>query len=142
MLENATLEIDYHNEKTFIIAGGQGEGTARLIATALDTVRMGVSPFGRVEDFVEMSNVNDTASLQDDADSGLYNGRPLITFTGDLIETPALTRGIQFDLGDLLTAEDPQTHQQYDVRLDRVTESMSSGQRSTQIALRNILAVT
>jgi len=48
VLENATLEIDYHNEKTFIIAGGQGEGTARLIATALDTVRMGVSPFGRL----------------------------------------------------------------------------------------------
>lgn len=141
-LENATLEIDYHNEKTFIVAGGQGEGTARLIATALDTVRMGVSPFGRVEDFADMSNVNDATSLQDDADSALYNGRPLITFTGDLIETPALTRGIQFDLGDLLTAEDPQTHQQYDVRLDRITESMSSIGRKTQIALRNILAVT
>lgn len=142
VLENATLEIDYHNEKTFVIAGGQGEGTERMIATAPDTVRMGVSPFGRVEDFLDMSNVNDSASLQDDADYGLYHGRPLITFTGDLIETPALTRGIQFDLGDLLTAEDPQTHQQFDVRLDRITESMDTNGRKTQVALRNILAIT
>jgi ReqiPepy6 Gp37-like protein len=142
VLENAQLEIDYHNEKTFVIAGGQGEGTERLIATAADTTRMGLSPFGRVEDFADMSNVNDTTSLQDDADSSLYYGRPLITFTGDLIETPALTRGIQFDLGDLVTAEDPQTHQQYDVRLDRVSESMDSSGRKTEVALRNILAVT
>jgi hypothetical protein len=52
-----------------------------------------------------------------------------------LIETPALTRGIQFDLGDMVTAEDPQTNQQYDVRLDMITES-SSG--PTRIALRSV----
>ena len=141
VLENAQLEIDYHDEKTFAVAGGQGEGTARLIATSADTTRMGVSPFGRVEDFLDMSNVNSTASLQDDADMGLYHARPVITFTGDLVETPALTRGIQFDLGDLLTAEDPQTHQQYDVRLDRITESMNASGRKTEVALRNIQAV-
>ena len=126
VLENAQLEIDWHNEKTFIVAGGQGEGTQRLIATALDTTRMGVSPFGRIEDFADMSNVADSTSLQDDADADLRYGRPSITFTGDLIETPALTRGIQFDMGDMLTAEDPQTNQQYDVRLDVITESMDS----------------
>jgi ReqiPepy6 Gp37-like protein len=135
VLENAQLEIDWHNEKTFVVAGGQGEGTARLIATAVDTTRMGMSPFGRIEDFVDMSNVNDAASLQDDADSGLRYGRPVITFTGDLIETPALTRGIQFDLGDMVTAEDPQTRQQYDVRLDRVTVSSNA---PTRIALRSV----
>lgn len=135
VLENAELTIDYHEEATFIVAGGQGEGAARLIATALDTTRMGVSPFGRIERFADMSNIADATSLQDDADAGLRNGRPIITFTGDLIETPALTRGIHFDLGDMLTAEDPQTHQQYDVRLDRITEQ--SG-KSSQIALRSV----
>lgn len=134
VLENAQLEIDWHNEKTFTIAGGQGEGAERLITTAVDVTRMGVSPFGRVEDFLDMSNVDNTTSLQDDADSGLWQGRPLITFTGDLIETPALTRGIQFDLGDLVTCEDPQTHQQYDVRLDMVSESK---EQSSRIALRS-----
>ena len=135
VLENAQLEIDWRNEKTFVVAGGQGEGTQRLIATALDTTRMGVSPFGRIEGFVDMSNVADSASLQDDADAGVRYGRPVVTFTGDLIETPALTRGIQFDLGDMVTAEDPQTRMQYDVRLDRVSES--SG-KPADIALRSV----
>lgn len=135
VLEHAELTIDYHDEKTFVVAGGQGEGTARLIATALDTTRMAVSPFGRIETFADMSNVADSASLQDDADATLRYGRPVITFTGDLVQTPALTRGIQFDLGDMLTAEDPQTHQQYDVRLDMVHES-SSG--AAKIALRSV----
>jgi hypothetical protein len=138
VLENATLEIDYRDEKTFVVAGGQGEGTQRLIATALDTGRMGASPFGRIEKFADMSNVADSAALQDDADADLRYGRPVITFTGDLIETPALTRGIQFDLGDQVTAEDPQTRQQYDVRLDRVSESMDSNGRKTTIALRSV----
>lgn len=138
VLENAQLEIDYHNEKTFVVAGGQGEGTQRLIATALDTARMGVSPFGRIEDFADMSNVSSSTYLQDDADAGLRYGRPVISFTGDLIETPALTRSIQFDLGDILTAEDPQTRQQYDVRLDMVHESGDSSGRKTQISLRSV----
>jgi hypothetical protein len=138
VLENAELTIDYSNEKTFIVAGGQGEGTDRLIATALDTTRMAVSPFGRIETFADMSNVADSASLQDDADATLRSGRPVITFTGELVETPALTRGIQFDLGDMLTAEDPQTHQQYDVRLDVITESMNAQGRTTKIALRSV----
>ena len=138
VLENAQLEIDWRNEKTFVVAGGQGEGTARLIATAIDTTRMGQSPFGRNEDFLDMSNVNDATELQDDADTGLRYGRPVIMFTGDLIETPALTRGIQFDLGDMATAEDPQTRQQYDVRLDMVHESMDSSGRKTRIALRSV----
>jgi hypothetical protein len=99
---------------------------------------MAVSPFGRIETFADMSNVADSASLQDDADATLRSGRPVITFTGDLVETPALTRGIQFDLGDMLTAEDPQTHQQYDVRLDVVTESMNAQGRTTKIALRSV----
>jgi hypothetical protein len=138
VLENAQLEINYHDEKTFIVAGGQGEGTARLIATAPDTTRMGASPFGRIESFADMSNVADATQLQDDADAALRYGRPVVTFTGDLVETPALTRGIQFDLGDMVTAEDPQTNQQYDVRLDMVSESMNEQGRKTTIALRSV----
>lgn len=138
VLENAQLEIDWHGERTFVVAGGQGEGTARMIATALDTTRMGISPFGRIETFVDMANVADSASLQDDADAELRYDRPVITFTGDLIETPALTRGIHFDLGDIVTAEDPQTRTQYDVRLDVVTETGDSNGRKSQIKLRSV----
>lgn len=137
-LENAHLVIDYTNEVTFVIAGGQGEGTARLIATQSDSTRMGVSPFGRIEKFYDMANVADSTSLQDDADAGVRNGRPVTLFTGDLVETPALIRGIHYDLGDMLTAEHPRTRQQFDVRLDVIRETIDTGGRKVQCGLRSV----
>lgn len=137
-LEQAAVELNYQDEVTFADAGGQGEGVARLIATSLDATRMGVSPFGRIERFFDMANVADSAQLQDDADAGLRNGRPMLLFTGDLIETPALTRGIQYDLGDMATAEDPRTSQQFDVRIDVVRETITPAGRQTQCGLRSV----
>jgi ReqiPepy6 Gp37-like protein len=137
-LKNAHLIFDYTNEVTFAVAGGQGEGTLRLIATTADTVRMGESPFGRIERFYDMSNVPDATSLQDDADAGVRNGRPVILFTGDLTETFSETRGITYDLGDMLTAEHPRTQQQFDVRLDVIHETISSEGRRTQCGLRSV----
>jgi ReqiPepy6 Gp37-like protein len=125
-LQNAALTTDYQNEVTFAIAGGQGEGTLRLIATTADTARMGVSPFGRIEQFVDMSNVANTTTLQDDADAAVRDGRPVILFTGTQIDTPAATRGIHYDLGDILTAEDPRSADQFDVRLDMIHEHIDS----------------
>lgn len=137
-LENAQLTIDYQDEATFIIAAGQGEGTARLVSTASDSARMGVSPFGRIEDFRDMSNVGDLTSLQDDADAALRNARPVITFEGDLIETPATTRGIHFDLGDIVVAEDPRTRTRYDVRIDVIQETIGDGGHTSKVALRSV----
>lgn len=137
-LENAELTIDYTDEATWISAGGVGEQSARLIATALDATRMGSSPFGRKERFVDMANVADATQLADEADAALWAGRPVITFTGDLIETPATTRGIHFDLGDIVTAEDPRTRQQFDVRVDVVRETIQDGQRRVAIGLRSV----
>lgn len=137
-LENAKLAISYRDEATFTDAGGSGEKAQRLIATALDATRMGISPFGRRERFIDMSNVSDSAQLQDEADAGLWAGRPSIVFTGNLIETPATTRGIHFDLGDMLTAEHPRTNQQFDVRLDVVRETIDSGGRRVEVGLRSV----
>lgn len=136
-LENARLVVDWTEEVTFAIAGGQGEGTNRLIAAASDAARMGESPFGRIEDFVDMSNVADATQLQDDADAAVRNGRARITFTGRLVDTPKTTRGIHYDLGDIVTAEFE--GQQFDVRLD-VIQMQLSGKKITQnVQLRSVL---
>lgn len=135
-LENATLLIDYHDEVTFAIAGGSGEKSERLIATTMDTTRAATSPFGRIERFFDMSNVDDQTQLQDDADAGVRNGRPVVLFTGDLVETPATTRGIHFDLGDMLTAE--HMGQQFDVRLDMLHVTIDASGRKTQCGLRSV----
>lgn len=134
-MENARLVVDWTEEVTFAIAGGQGEGTSRLIATASDSARMGESPFGRIEDLVDMSNVADAAQLQDDADAAVRNGRGRITFSADLIDTPGATRGIHYNLGDLLTAE---YRGQYDVRLDVIHMSLSGGKLTQRAQLRSV----
>lgn len=135
-LENARLIVDHTDEATFTIAGGSGEGVNRKIQTASDTARMGQSPFGRIEDFVDMSNISDLAQLQDEADAALRAGRPRITLTGDLVETSGTTRGIHFDLGDLVTVEF--RGKQYDCRLDVVKEAVSKGKRRSQVQLRSV----
>ena len=53
-----------------------------------------------------MSDVDTDSAWRMRADA-TRGGRPTIVFTGDLIETPSCTRGVQFDLGDIVTAEDP-----------------------------------
>lgn len=135
-LTNAHLIVDYTEAASFIVAGGQGEETERLIGTAFDATRAATSPFGRIERFRDAANVSIQASVDDEADSQLRQARPLILFTGDLVETPALTRGIDFDLGDTLTAE--QGRQQYNVRLDVIRETITSQGRRIGCGLRSV----
>lgn len=134
-IENVVLTIDRTEEKTFIVAGGLGEEESRLITTALDTTRMAESPFNRIELFVEDTNINDTAQLQDIADAALRAAIPRYDVQADLVETPNTTRGLQFDLGDLLTVE--HRGQQYDVRFDAVSVKVQGGKINQSIHLRN-----
>jgi hypothetical protein len=135
-LENVRLVADRSQEKTFIIAGGQGEGTLRQIETAVDATRMAESPFNRIEQFVDVSNVSDASQLQDAADAALRAARPIITFSADLVETPSTTRGIHFDLGDIVTAI--HRNQQYDMRLDTLRVTVGQSERRTHVQLKSV----
>lgn len=137
-LINTHLVIDYTQEANFIVAGGQGEESERLIGTAFDSTRAAVSPFGRIERFRDATNVSAQAAVDDEADDQLRASRPVILFTGKLVETPALTRGIDFDLGDMVTAEHPQSSQQYDVRIDVIKETIDSSGRRVECGLRSV----
>ena len=126
-LTNDHLVTDFTQVKSFVVAGGQGEQTERLIGTAFDSVRASTSPFGRNEVFRDATNVSAQAAVDDESDSLLRAARPVIYVTGNLVETPALTRGIDYDLGDVLTVEHPQAKTQIDVRLDIVHEIINVG---------------
>lgn len=135
-LIDAHLVIDYTESASFIVAGGQGEEALRLIGTAFDSTRAANSPFGRIERFRDAANVSTQAAVDDESDTQLRQARPLILFTGELVETPALTRGIDFDLGDIVTAE--QGNQQYDVRLDVIREMITASGRRVAAGLRSV----
>jgi hypothetical protein len=103
--DNARMEMDYTDEKTYIYAGGLGEGAARVIGTASDAVRIGASPFGRREYFKDSRHSTTLADANDEADSELRERRLKVSLTGSIIETPNVRYGINFSFGDLLTVE-------------------------------------
>lgn len=121
-LENATLTVDYHDEVTFAVAGGQGQQDERIIASILDTSRAAVSALHRIEHFFDMSNVTSPTVIADDVNAALRSGRPTILGGGTLIDTPRTTRGIHYDLGDIIQFESPITRELIDVRLDLIHE--------------------
>lgn len=135
-LANCRLVIDRSEEVTFAVAGGKGEGTARLIATASDPVRMAESPLNRIEAFGDYTNISDAAALQDIADAMVRAGRPRIEFTADVVETGGATRGIHYNLGDIVTGAFRKW--QYDCRLDVVQVAVGGGGQFSRAKIRSL----
>jgi hypothetical protein len=135
-LANCRLVIDRSQEVTFAVAGGSGEQSKRLIRTAFDATRIVESPFNRIEAFGDYANVSDGAALQDIADAMVRAGRPLIEFTADVVETDGATRGIHYDLGDMVTASFRGV--QYDCRLDVVEVAAGGGGQFSRAKLRSL----
>lgn len=123
-LENVDLDEDWSDEQTVIYAGGQGEGTARVVKTASNPARIGISPFGRIEDWIDSRQNDDEDAVQDDADSELWHSRAHTTFAADLVDQPNLRFQVEYDYGDYLTAvfqdDVSQLETTYDVRLDAI----------------------
>jgi len=135
-LANCQLTVDRSEEVTFAVAGGSGEKTQRLIRTSLDATRMAESPLNRIEQFGDYSNISDATALQNIADAMVRAGRPRIEFTADMVETDAATRGIHYDLGDMVTAAF--RNQQYDSRLDVIEVSVGGGQQISRAKIRSL----
>lgn len=129
-LANAVLTIDATQEITFVQSLGAGPDTSlRYSGYALDTTRMGESPFGRIEMLYDSDNAPNDASLTNDADAGVRGNRPLITASADLQETDQCLRGVHFNFGDLVTVEVQGA--QYDMRLDLLDVTLTAGVEQT-----------
>lgn len=137
-VENVAVIRSWRDAATFIIAGGAGDGADRLIATSFDGTRAANGPFGRVERFIESSDTDIPAVLQGVADAALRQARETRVLTADLRDEGGATRGLHYDLGDMLTVEHPRTRQQFDARLEVVRVAVGGGQSRSQAALRSL----
>ena len=133
-LTNCVLEVDRSTEVTFAICAGAGSGTSRITATSVDAARMGESPFNRIEVFGDYTNISDQTVLQDKADALVRAGVPRIEFSADVVDTDGVTRGIEYDIGDLVTAAF--RGQQYDCRLDVIGVSVGGGKSDSKARVR------
>lgn len=139
-LANAILTVDATEEITLAEAGGALRNQLDTAApdyglsnrVAVDTTRMGESPFGRIEAFVDSGNATDLAMILGDANSGVRAGRPVVTAVGDLQETDTCIRGIDFNYGDVVTVEVRGI--QYDMRLDVIEVALQGGVETTKAA--------
>lgn len=135
------LTLDYSNEVTVAIAGGRGQNDEKIIAVAVDTARVGISPFGVRERFYDAPGADTQAAVQAVADEYLRQGEPKITFEADLIEGPKATRGVDYDLGDMITTRVVVKGRpfEFDCRLDTIYVSVRHGEQRSRVQLVNPL---
>lgn len=106
-LRNPRLSYDYRDEFNYVVCGGQGVGSDRDIQRWWDVTRIGQSPWNRREAFKDgrHCDVGATTCLDAAAQDHLERGRPIRTFTGEVVETEGTAYGIDWEFGDRLTAE-------------------------------------
>lgn len=135
-LGNNELIYDYTEELNFIYAGGQGEGSNRVVQSASDSTRMGLSPFNRIEDFQDSRNSDATASILAEAQALVRAGRPKTIFNGAIIETATTRYGKEYSLGDMVTAQ----FQSFavDCRIDAVKVNVSEKKETIEVKLQSV----
>lgn len=139
-LAQPNLEDDWQEEKNFIYAAGQGQEESRVVRTAQDDARIGISPFNRQE-FLQDARASSLAeSVQAEADSALEANRPKKQFTGMITQTEGCIYGVHWGWGDIVTAE--YEGQSFDCHVEAVTVSIdANGTEIVEGQLRSVVDV-
>jgi len=103
-IENIRFVYDRTTESTSMIVGGSGEDTQRIIGTA-DASAITLSPFYRKEYFYSNPQVDDTTNATSYAYSLLRLQRATLTFSADIINSNFFVRGVDYNLGDIITVQ-------------------------------------
>ena len=132
-IENIELEYDRSEEYTALSVGGSGSAALRIIGTA-DSANISLSPIYRREYFYS----NPQITTQDEADyyafalTRQYRGQ--LRFTCTLISSPYFVRGVDYNLGDIITVQFLDL--QYVVRIDLVRVSITPDNITESAELR------
>ncbi len=103
-MSESSVEQDWSEEATFVYAGGQGEESTRIQATAEDTARSGRSVFGRREVFADARNVPSSTGVAGVAQQYLSDRRPRLRFMGTILDVPSTHYGVHWRHGDMVSA--------------------------------------
>lgn len=109
-LVGPTWQEDYMQEITYVYAGGEGNGAARIVgmapsSTSTEYGRQFASPYNRREAWADARNGYATvAACEYEAENVLRAGRPRKTFTGRIIDTPQSIYSLNWNWGDKVTA--------------------------------------
>ena len=121
-VQNVKISFDLTEQKTFIVAGGQGQEAARIITSAYSSSGLAASFLNRNEYFYQNTQVNNVTYLQALASQELRAMRGVQSFDCELVQTPSSIRGLHYNLGDVLQVQFDS--QRYTMRLDQVQVSI------------------
>jgi len=124
---------DGTDEATFIYAGGQGEEAARIIGSAQDDARIGVSPFGRIEGWVDARQAELIATVTDEAESELRRRVPKRTISGKVADIDSCRYGLHYKFGDKVTVETDEVS--VPAFVDSVHVTVNEGKETVDIVL-------
>lgn len=110
----ASFEYSNDNpQSNFVIVGGGGEGTERIIRYKSDNTS--VTKYDRIETFVDQRNTTDLVELEQSLDEELINKAEQNSFNFSPIDTPQLSFGKDYGLGDKVSIVLTQPNERIDV---------------------------
>ena len=127
-LADPSITEDYTQEVTYAYAG-------ELFGTASDTRRISMSPFNRREAYTDASGYTTQVAMAYEAQRVLREGRPRILFEGSIMDNDATRYGIEWEWGDVVTAE--AFGQQIAARVDTLTLTVRDGAETIDARARS-----
>lgn len=135
-LSYSSIAFDSSEERNFIYAGGQGERDDRVIKTAANWDRIGLSPFNRFEDFFNASHNETADAVQSDANAQLAKMAAKISFNGHIMQRQKLIFGVHYNFGDIVVAKIGD--HTFDVHLTGFSRLSEEGKSETTIFARSM----
>lgn len=131
---SCSLTTDWRDEVTYAKAGGRGEGSDRLTAEAQDDTRIGASPFGLRELFVDATQYETATGLQAEAEMAVRLARPRTIIRGKILDVPDTRYGVHWFWGDYVTVQ--AFAQSFDARIDAIEVDVSNGKETINAWVR------
>lgn len=103
-LKDPELELDYTEEENYIYAAGQGEEDDRNVQQVYDETRFLSSAWGRIEGLADARNQDSNDSVLAAGYAKLQEGYPKIRFRAAPIDTEGTAFGLDWNVGDKVTA--------------------------------------
>jgi hypothetical protein len=132
-VEQVELTYDRTKEYTTAIAAGSGTESARIIGTNF-SAEVTASPYNRKEMFYTNPQLTKQTEVDAAALTLTRANRATFSFSAALIQTPQFVRGIDYNVGDILTVEF--NNIQYTTRLDVIDVSITNAGVTERAELR------
>ena len=128
-MANPRYHYDRADERTAVIVAGQGEldDRATVVRTGTD-----YSAANDIEAIKDARHIDSVAGLEDHADQYLDDKQARQVITFDVLQTPACLYGVDYEMGDLVTAR---YHTTVTQKIVGVTVNFSDGQERIGLEL-------